>query len=61
MLGGGLMGGPLAAISKLSAAGLSMDQVKQVGSLTLDYFKQKAGPELVKEVAGSIPGLSGYV
>lgn len=61
MLGGGLMGGPLAAISKLSAAGLSMDQIKQVGTLTLDYAKEKAGAALVREVAGSIPGLSGYV
>ena len=61
MLAGGLMGGPLAAISKLAAAGLSMDQIKVVGTMTLDYAKAKAGPDLVREVAGSIPGLSGYV
>jgi hypothetical protein len=61
MLGGGLMGGPLAAISKLSAAGLSMDQIKVLGTLTLDYAKEKAGADLVKDVAGSIPGLGGYV
>lgn len=61
ILGGGLMGGPLAAISKLSAAGLTMDQIKVLGTLTLDYAKEKAGAQLVKDVAGSIPGLSGYV
>jgi len=61
MLGGGLMGGPLAAISKLSAAGLSMEQIKQLGGVTLDYAKEKAGAKLVKDVAGSIPGLGGYV
>ena len=61
MLAGGMMGGPLAAISKLSAAGLTMDQIKELGTLTLDYAKEKAGPQLVKEVAGAIPGLSGYV
>ena len=61
MLAGGMMGGPLAAISKLSAAGLSMDQIKALGTTTLDYAKEKAGPQLVKDVAGSIPGLSGYV
>ena len=61
MLGGGLMGGPLAAISKLSAAGLSMDQIKQVGTITLDHAKEKAGADLVREIAGAIPGLSGYV
>jgi hypothetical protein len=61
MLAGGMMGGPLAAISKLSAAGLSMDQIKVLGTTTLDYAKEMAGGPLVKEVAGSIPGLSGYV
>ena len=61
MLAGGMMGGPLAAVSKLTAAGLSMDQIKALGTTTLDYAKEKAGPQLVKEVAGSIPGLSGYV
>lgn len=61
MLAGGMMGGPLAAVSKLSAIGLSMDQVKQIGAITLDHAKEKAGSDLVKEVAGSIPGLSGYV
>jgi len=61
MLAGGMMGGPLAAVSKLTAAGLSMDQVKALGTTTLDYAKEKAGAQLVKDVAGSIPGLSGYV
>jgi hypothetical protein len=61
MLGGGLMGGPLAAISKLQAAGLSMDQIKGLGSETLGYAKEVAGEDLVKQVAGSIPGLGGYV
>mgnify|MGYP000691589331 CR=1 FL=1 len=32
-----------------------------LGTATVDYAKEKAGPQLVKEVAGSIPGLSGYV
>ena len=61
MLAGGMMGGPLAAVTKLSAIGLSMDQIKQLGTTTLDYAKEKAGAPLVKDVAGSIPGLSGYV
>lgn len=61
MLAGGMMGGPLAAISKLTSAGLTMDQIKALGTTTLDYAKEKAGSQLVKDVAGSIPGLSGYV
>ena len=36
MLAGGMMGGPLAAISKLTAAGLSMDQITALGTTTLD-------------------------
>ena len=58
MLGGGLMGGPLAAISKLQAAGLNMDQIKVLGTETLAYAKEVAGDDLVKQVAGSIPGLA---
>ena len=61
MLGGGLMGGPLAAIGKLQAAGLNMEQIKVLGTTTLDYAKQKAGADLVRQVAGSIPGLGSYV
>jgi hypothetical protein len=61
MLGGGLMGGPLAAITKLQAAGLNMDQIKGLGTETLAYAKEVAGEDLVKQAAGSIPGLGGYV
>ncbi len=61
MLGGGLMGGPLAAVSKLQAAGLSMTQIKVLGKETLGYAKEKAGEDLVKDVANSIPGISGYL
>jgi len=53
--------GAAAAIGKLQAAGLNMDQIKMLGTTTLDYAKEKAGPDLVRQVAGSIPGLSGYV
>ena len=58
---GGLLGGPMVAIGKLQSAGLNMNQIKQLGQVTLDYAKEKAGSKLVKEAAGSIPGLSGYV
>src|SRR5262245_36507968 len=61
LLGGGLMGAPLAAVGKLQAAGLSMGEIKAVGYEVLAYAKEKAGPDLVRDVAGAIPGLSGYV
>lgn len=58
---GNLTGGPLAAVSKLQAAGLDMDQIKALGKEVLAYAKEKAGDDLVREAAGSIPGLSAYV
>jgi hypothetical protein len=61
ILAGGLMGGPLAMITKLQAVGLTMDQVKQVGTLTLEYAKVKAGTKLVREAAAHIPGLNTYI
>lgn len=61
MLGGGLMGGPLAAVTKLQAAGLSMNQIKTLGKETLGYAEEKAGKDLVRDVANSIPGISSYL
>ena len=57
---GGLMGGPLAAVAQLKAAGLTMDQITTLGQEVLAYAKEKAGPKIVAEVASSIPGLSRY-
>jgi hypothetical protein len=61
MLAGGLMGGPLAMITKLQAAGLSTDQMKIVGTLTMDYAKEKVGQKEMKLMAGNIPGLAVYI
>ncbi len=61
MLGGGLMGGPLAAVTKLQSAGLNMEQIKTLGKETLAYAEEKAGKELVRDVANSIPGISSYL
>jgi hypothetical protein len=60
-LGGGLMGGPLVAVSQMQAAGFSMAQIRSLGSEVLNYAREKAGDRLVREAAGSIPGLSGYL
>jgi hypothetical protein len=61
MLGGGMMGGPLVAVTKLQSAGLSMDQIKMLGKETLGYAEEKAGKDLVRDVANSIPGISSYL
>ena len=49
------------AVSRLQAQGLSMSQIKSLGTEVLRYAKEKAGDQLVREAAGSIPGLSGYI
>jgi hypothetical protein len=61
MFGGGLMGGPLAAVARLQAAGLDMEQVKGLGDEVFNYAKGQAGEDLVRDVASSIPGLSRYL
>jgi hypothetical protein len=65
--GGGLAGllgafsGPLAAVGKLQAAGLSMDQINVLGRELLAFARERAGEPLVNDVASSIPGLSRYL
>jgi hypothetical protein len=61
ILAGGMMGGPLAMITKLQAIGLSMDQIKTVGILTIDHAKKRAGVKAVREAAANIPGLNSYI
>ena len=58
---GGAIGGPLAAVGKLQAAGLSMEEINVLGRELLGFAREKAGEPLVAEVAGSIPGLSRYL
>jgi len=61
MLGGGLMGAPLAALAKLQATGLDIQQIKTLGRTVFGYAKENAGEDLVREVTSSIPGLNSYL
>lgn len=61
MLGGGLMGAPLAAVAKLQAVGLDMKQIKILGQTVLGHAKASAGEDLVRDVVSSIPGLNTYM
>lgn len=61
ILAGGMMGGPLAMITKLQSTGLSIDQVKTVGTMSLAYAKKHAGADLVRAAAANIPGLGTYL
>ena len=61
LLAGGMMGGPLAAISKLQALGLSTEHMREVGSAALAHARAKAGDDLVRQCAANIPGISGFL
>ncbi len=60
-MAGGMMGGPLAAITRLQAVGLSTDQQKIVMATVLSYCSKHAGSDLVKAAASNVPGVSGYL
>ncbi len=55
MLGGG--GGAMALVGQLTGAGLSIDQAKGVGTELMNFATEKAGADVVANVAKSIPGL----
>lgn len=50
----------LAGITSLAADGLTLDQIKSAGNAVLSSAKQAAGPDLVRQVAASVPGLDGH-
>jgi len=62
---GGLLGGDagnaLGALGALQNAGLDMDQIKEVGSEVFSYAREQADTDLandvIRQVAGNIPGL----
>lgn len=61
MVAGALGGGDnpmMAALAQLQGQGLSMDQAKQVGTEVAGFAREKAGDDVVNDLAASIPGLS---
>ncbi len=60
-MAGGMMGGPLAAIAKMQASGISMDNNKFITARVLEHARLVAGDKLVRAAAANIPGLSGYL
>lgn len=61
LLAGGMMGGPLAAVSKLQSLGLTTPQMKDIGSAALAHARAKAGDDLVRQCAANIPGIGGFL
>jgi len=62
---GGIIGGALGdsnpvmdTLAELQDQGLSMEQAIQVGQEVAGYAREKAGDDIVREIASSIPGLS---
>ncbi len=62
---GGLLGGGTGEAMKLIGAlqsdGLSLDQIKGIGSGLLDHARQEAGEDLVRSAVSGIPGVSDYL
>ena len=62
---GGLMGGgageAMKLVGTLQADGLSMDQIKGIGTGLLEHAKQEGGEDLVRRAVQGIPGVSDYI
>ncbi len=56
-MGGGLMG----LAGQLTSLGLDMGEMQTVGRQVLAYIREKAGDELVGQIAAAIPGLAQFL
>ncbi len=56
-MGGGIMG----LAGRLSSLGLGMGEMQTIGRQVLAYVREKAGDELVGQVAAAIPGLAQFL
>jgi hypothetical protein len=54
-------GGLLALGSDLMALGFDMNQIQAVGKEVFDYARERAGDDVIGEIAGAIPGLAQYI
>ena len=53
--------GLLALGSDLMALGFDMNQIQAVGKEVFDYARERAGDDVIGEIAGAIPGLAQYI
>jgi hypothetical protein len=56
-MGGGLMG----LAGRLTSLGLGMTEMQTIGRQVFAYVREKAGNELVGQVAAAIPGLAQFL
>jgi hypothetical protein len=67
--GGGTLNGPIGAMGggimglagRLTNLGLGMGEMQTIGRQVLAYVREKAGDELVGQVAAAIPGLAQFL
>ncbi len=60
-MAGGMMGGPLASVSRMQGLGLSPDQSRSVTTALISHLRAAAGDKLLHAAVVNIPGLSGYL
>ncbi|MDW6020737.1 hypothetical protein SAZ10_03070 [Mesorhizobium sp. BAC0120] len=58
---GGQAGALINGISQLRASGLDAEQIREAGTTVIQKAEAAAGPDLVKEVVDSVPGLKGHL
>ncbi len=65
--GGGLaglmggMGGLMGLAAKLNGVGVDMSQIPKLGHEIFGYAEEKVGPEKLREIVDSIPGIAQFV
>ncbi|GHB19846.1 hypothetical protein GCM10007094_04740 [Pseudovibrio japonicus] len=50
--------GVLAALNEMTSLGLSVEEIHKVARETLDYTREKVGPEMTDEIVARVPGLA---
>ncbi len=58
---GAMGGGVMALAGRLTSLGLGMSEMQTIGREVFAYVREKAGDELVGQVAAAIPGLAQFL
>src|ERR1700730_17068133 len=58
---GAMGGGVMALAGRLTSLGLGMSEMQTIGREVFAYLREKAGDELVGQVAAAIPGLAQFL
>jgi hypothetical protein len=60
-MAGGMMGGPLASVSRMQGLGLSLDQSRAITTTLVQHLRDSGGDALLRAAISNIPGLTGYI